>query len=130
MGWLVFVYFVIVTCTAVPAIFRGDIALGLSGLIAPLLCMLAGGAIPDGWRDRSIPTAGPLIIGALMIGGSLYWINSTGWNIRISSLEVSGLVLCLAGIVVGFAFEGMHNARKMIAVERAAEIPVRTTRAD
>lgn len=123
MGWLVFVYFVVVTFTAVPAIWRGDIALGASGLVAPILCMIAGGAIPDGWRDRSIPTAGVLIVGAVLIGGSLYWINSTGWHVRIGSFDISGVVLCVIGIAVGWLFEGAHHAQKAIAADLAARLP-------
>lgn len=122
MGLIVFVYVVVVLVTSLPAIWHGDYALGFSGLVAPLLCMIAGGAVPDGMRDRTIPTIGVLVIAAVMIGGSLYWINSTGWKVVAFSSSISGVVLCLVGIVVGWFFEGMHNARKVIAEERSREL--------
>lgn len=122
MGLIVFAYVAVVLATSIPAIWHGDYALGFSGLVAPLLCMIAGGAVPDGLRDRTIPTFGVLVIAALMIGGSLYWVSSTGWHVVAFSASISGVALCLVGIILGWFFEGIQNARKALAEERSREI--------
>lgn len=118
---IVFIYVVVVLVTSIPAIWQGDYALGFSGLVAPLLCIIAGGAVPNGLRDRTIPNSGVLIIAAAMIGGSLYWVNATGWRINFSSVSISGMALCLVGVLLGWIFEGMQNARKALAMERSRE---------
>ena len=111
MTWVSAIYGLIALATGGVAMFRDGFWFGLCGAIAPLIAMIAGGAILDGWRDPESPTAGVLALGFALIAGSLYWVHAMDWNVQLFGLHLSGIVWCLIGVVAGVLFRLSYQPR-------------------
>lgn len=115
MGYLSHSYIIIVFLTGVSAMFRGEILVGIAGLFAPIIALIAGGTITS---VRS--TLGAVVLGNALLGLALYWIQASGWNVQAFGIHLSGVKWCLIGFGVGLLF-GLTDARKSKKVGRQAD---------
>lgn len=104
MSWLSAIYGLIALLTGGFAMFRDGFWFGLCGAVAPLVAMIAGAAILDGWRDPKSPTLGVVALGVALFGASLYWVHAADWNVQLFEVRLSGITWCLIGVIVGVLF--------------------------
>lgn len=100
----------LVLLTGVPAIFRGEFMLGLSGTIAPFLAMIGGGGISANLRERDHPLIRTALTGIAMLGLALFWIYYSGWHVQFGKIDIPGFAWILIAFVIGLLFD--RNANK------------------
>lgn len=111
MGWVAFIYVLLVLFTGVPAVFRGDIASGLAGTFAPFLAIAGGGGIVNVFRSRSYPLPFGIAFGLGLLALAYWWIAAVGWWVKIGPLEFGGGVEVALGFLVGMLFEMFSRDR-------------------
>ncbi len=111
---IIFTYLLTVMFTGVPAILRGEFWLGLAGLIAPCLALIAGGGIKESLKVPNYPVVGATALGTFLFALSAYWINAAGWSIRIERLILPGVAVCSIGFLIGLLFyKSSQNSQAM-----------------
>ena len=105
MRWLGYIVILILLFTGVPALIRGEIWLGIAGILSPFLAIAAGGGITTAFRNPDYPSRTiAVLLGAALLAASIAWIWWMGWRIKIGPVEVPGPIENLIAFVVGLAF--------------------------
>lgn len=113
MGWFAFIGVVIALITGVPVMWRGDIWLGLCGILAPFIALCAGGSLTGALRIPGYPKLVAFAISGAMLGAASYWAHVMGWSVTLWGLHLSGLVECLAMFALGLLFGSSERANPM-----------------
>lgn len=104
MAYIVFAYMIIALFTGVPAVFRGDVMLGLSGTLGPILAMIAGGGITQQKTDHGRVSISVVAFSLILFALSAYWTYRTGWTLRFWSVSVPGPLFGAVGYGLGLLF--------------------------
>ena len=109
MGCLSYFYVLTVLFTGIPAMFRDSFSVGLAGTLAPLIALVAGGAITS-YHDGTVSRIWTILIALIMLAGALYWLDQSGWQLLIFGNHVSGVTEGIIGFVSGLIF-GLGDRR-------------------
>ena len=104
IGFLIYVYFVIVVVTEFSIFGAQNFFLVLSAFLGPLMAWLAGSRIRECIYANKKSKIFDLAISSAFLLMAYYWIYLTEVTVILFSVEINGTVWITKGLVLGFIF--------------------------
>ena len=104
IGFLIYVYFVIVIVTEFSVFGTQNFFLILSAFLAPLMAWLAGSKIRICFNTDKKGKIFDITISLAFLLIAYYWINLTEVSVILFSIKISGTIWITQGLLLGFIF--------------------------
>ena len=104
IGFLIYVYFVIVIVTEFSVFGTQNIFLILSAFLSPLLAWLAGSRIRVCFYGEKRGKIFDITISLAFLLIAYYWIYLTEVSVILFSIKISGIIWITKGLLLGFIF--------------------------
>lgn len=119
MSFLLYIYILVSVLTSIVAFTRGELSVGLVGLLAPNLCWFAGsgirGSLMVGTRSQILAGCAMGVASiAIAIGLSAYF----GYALVFVGYKVAGIYWCCLGLVVGWLAVTRRDAERPVLGHR------------
>jgi len=98
-------YLIIVIFTGISSFGDTSISVSISGMIAPIIAWFGGSGLRGSFNigDKKQKITG-FIAGLVFLGISLFWINYTGYSVKMLDIVISGPMWLLLGFIIGLLF--------------------------
>lgn len=101
MGWVLYIYVVLVVVTGIGALAKGAIYPGIAGIVGPMLCWWAGsglkGSLLVGTHSQRIGGLAAaivfVVVGCGIVYHSGYWVSLFGYELLGTTWSLIGLAL-------------------------------------
>jgi len=105
LAFLQMIYIVIAIIAGISSIGGTSISVGISGIMAPIIAWFGGSGLRGSFNvgDNKQKITG-IIAGIVFLAISLFWINYTGYWIKIFKIEMSGTIWIAIGFLIGLIF--------------------------
>ena len=104
IGFLIYVYFVIVIVTEFSVFGTQNFFLILSAFLAPLMAWLAGSRIRVCFNTNKKGKIFDITISLAFLLIAYYWIYLTEVSVILFSIKISGTIWITQGLLLGFIF--------------------------
>lgn len=104
IGFLIYVYFVIVVVTEFSVFGTQNFFLVLSAFLAPLMAWLAGSRIRVCFYSNKKSKIFDITISLALLLMAYYWIYLTEVTVILYSIKITGTIWITKGLMLGFIF--------------------------
>ena len=99
------IYLVAVIFTGIASFGDTSISASISGIIAPIIAWFGGSGLRGSFNvgDKKQKITG-FLAGLVFLTIGLFWINYTGYWIKMGDIQISGLLWAIIGFLIGLIF--------------------------
>ena len=106
------VYLVLVVFTGIASFGDTSVSASISGILAPIIAWFGGSGLRGSFNvgDKKQKITG-FIAGIVFLAISLFWINYTGYWIKMGDIQISGPLWAVLGFLIGLIFLSYFGIR-------------------
>ena len=99
------VYLVLVVFTGIASFGDTSVSVSISGILAPIISWFGGSGLRGSFNvgDNKQKITG-FIAGIVFLAISLFWINYTGYWVKMGDIQISGPLWAVLGFLIGLIF--------------------------
>ena len=99
------VYLVLVVFTGIASFGDTSVSVSISGILAPIIAWFGGSGLRGSFNvgDKKQKITG-FVAGIVFLAISLFWINYTGYWIKMGDIQISGPLWAVLGFLIGLIF--------------------------